>query len=360
MRAMSRRLHRMPEAAAPAERPVAVVVVLAETTRTPEADRPPEAEATPDRVLAHLDFDLAVRLFDDAAMAENTRNKYVGALRRYESWLDGRPPTDRLLADHLGAMYDGGLAPPSAVTAVAAVKRAALESARAGYEIAEPPAGDLAAQRRERFRREGAGRGRGQAGPLRWEDADEMCKRAEADDDPRGIRDAALIGVISSALLRIAEASALDAGDVSSRRTARRTSRSAAVKRTSTGTARSAISSVPRRRGSGNGWTPPESSPGRCSAPCPGAASGRRGWARRRFAPSSSAGRSRPGSPGACPGTRCASAPRSRWWRRARRSWTCRLPAAGSRRRCRPTTSAYPAPPRSRATAPRDASWLRT
>ncbi|MDE2900580.1 MAG: tyrosine-type recombinase/integrase [Chloroflexota bacterium] len=215
MRAMSRRLHRLPEAVAPAERPIVAVFVLAETPRTPEADRPPEAEATPDKVLPHLDFDLAVRLFDDAAMAENTRKTYVGQLRRYRSWLVGRPPTDRLLAGYLGVMYDRGLAPPSAATAVAAVKRAALESARDGYEIAEPPAGPLAARRLERFRREGTGRGRGQAGPLRWKDADDMCKRAEAEDDPRGIRDAALIGVISSALLRIAEASALDAGDVS-------------------------------------------------------------------------------------------------------------------------------------------------
>ncbi|MYF30015.1 MAG: tyrosine-type recombinase/integrase [Gammaproteobacteria bacterium] len=212
---MSRRLHRLPEAVAPAERPIAVVFVVAETARTPEADRPPEAATAPDKVVPHLDFDLAVRLFEDAAMAENTRRTYVGQLRRYESWLDGRPPTDRLLGGYLGVMYDRGLAPPSAVTAVAAVKRAALESARAGHEIAEPPAGGLAARRLERFRREGGGRGRGQAGPLRWEDADRMCKCAEAPEDPRGIRDAALIGVISSALLRIAEASALDAGDVS-------------------------------------------------------------------------------------------------------------------------------------------------
>ena len=191
-----------------------MVFVLAEATRTPEADRPPAAEPTPDKVLPHLDFDLAVRLFDDLP-AENTRKAYAGALRRYESWLDRRPPTDRLLAGYVGVLDDSGLAPQSGVTAVAAVKRAALESARAGHEIAEPPAGPLADQRLERFRREGAGRGRGQAGPLRWEDADDMCEHAEADDDPHGFRDAALIGVISSALLRIAEASALDAGDVS-------------------------------------------------------------------------------------------------------------------------------------------------
>ncbi|MDE0419924.1 MAG: tyrosine-type recombinase/integrase [Gammaproteobacteria bacterium] len=214
MKAMSRRLHRLPEAVTPAERPIVAVFVLAERARTPEADRPPEAEATPDNVLPHLDFDLAIRLFDNLP-SENTRKAYAGVLRRYRSWLDGRPPTDRLLADYLGAMYDNGLAPPSAVTAVAAVKRAALESAWAGYELAEPPAGHLAAQRLERFHREGVGRGRVQAGPLDWDDADEMCECAEADDDPRGIRDAALVGVISSALLRVAEASALDAGDVS-------------------------------------------------------------------------------------------------------------------------------------------------
>lgn len=74
------------------------------------------------------------------------------------------------------------------MTAVAAVGRAVLLSARAGHELAEPAAGHLAEQRLERFRREAAGRGRGQAGALRWEDADEMCRCAEAGGDPRGIR----------------------------------------------------------------------------------------------------------------------------------------------------------------------------
>ena len=202
------------QAVTPAERPIVAVFVLAERARTPEADRPPEAEATPDNVLPHLDFDLAIRLFDNLPSG-NTRKAYAGGLRRYRSCLDGRPPTDRLLADYLGAMYDNGLAPPSAVSGVAAVKRAALESAWAGYELAEPPAGHLTAQRLERFHREGVGRGRGQAGPLDWDDADEMCECAEAAGDPRGIRDAALVGVASDALLRVAEASALNAGDVS-------------------------------------------------------------------------------------------------------------------------------------------------
>ena len=273
MNAMSRRLHRMPEAVTTAEHPIIVVVLLTETTSTPEAGRPPEAGAKPDKVLPHVDFDLAVRLFDGLP-AENTRKAYVGALRRYESWLDGRPPTDRVLAGYLGAMYDDGLAPQSGVTAVAAVRRAALESARAGHEIAEPPAGPLADQRLERFRREGAGRGRGQAGPLRWEDADKMCEHAEADDDPRGIRDAALLGVISSALLRVAEASALDAGDVTFRDDS---SAHIDIRRSKTdqrGDGAVAYVAPPPPNACGSGWTPPESSPVRCSAPCPAAASG--------------------------------------------------------------------------------------
>ena len=211
MTPISRLLRRKRDADTPAERPLVVVVVLADTARTPHA------EATPGGTLPHLDFELAIRLLeDDGKSAENTRKTYIG-LRRYAAWLDGRPPTDRLLAEYLDALYDNGRAPPSAVTAVATVRRAVLLSARAGYELAEPPVGHLAAQRLERFRREGAGRGRGQAGALRWEDADRMCECAENAEDPRGIRDAALIGVASSALLRVSEASALDAGDVSFR-----------------------------------------------------------------------------------------------------------------------------------------------
>ncbi|MDE0441094.1 MAG: hypothetical protein OXL38_03140, partial [Gammaproteobacteria bacterium] len=62
----------------------------------------------------HLDFDLAVRLFDELPSG-NTRKAYAGALRGYESWLDGRPPTDRLLADYVGVLDDNGLAPQSGV-----------------------------------------------------------------------------------------------------------------------------------------------------------------------------------------------------------------------------------------------------
>ena len=332
MTPMSRFLRSMRYAIAPAERPVIVVVVLADPAG------PPETNATP--ALPHLDFDLAIRQFDEAAMAGNTRKAYTGELRRYQSWLDGRPPTDRLLAGYLGMLYDKGRSPRSGELAVAAVKRAALESARASYEIAEPPAGHLAAERLERFRREGAGRGRGQAGPLDWKDADDMGECAGAAGDPRGIRDAALIGVASDALLRVSEASALDAGDVSFRNDG---SAHVEIRRGKTdqhgkGAVRYVAPAATERL---RKWMDAAGiGSGPLFRPCRAAASGRPGWARRPSAPSSSAGPPRRGSRGACPGTRCASALPCRWPSTTCRWRSCSGRAAGSRRRCRATTCA--------------------
>ncbi|MDE0450803.1 MAG: tyrosine-type recombinase/integrase [Gammaproteobacteria bacterium] len=86
---------------------------------------------------------------------------------------------------------------------------------RAGCRCREHPVGPVTVERLERYRREGADRGRGQAGPLLWEDADRISECAEARGDPRGVRDAALVGVASHALLRVSEVSRLDADDVS-------------------------------------------------------------------------------------------------------------------------------------------------
>lgn len=93
MTPISRFLRRKRDAVIPAERPLVVVVVLAEGASLHDAARPPEAETTAGGTLPHLDFELAIRLLDDdGARAENTRSTYIGELRRYAAWLDGRPP----------------------------------------------------------------------------------------------------------------------------------------------------------------------------------------------------------------------------------------------------------------------------
>ncbi len=166
----------------------------------------------------HVDLGLAIGQLHAAALAATTRKAYAGALRRFDDWLNGRPPTARLLARHLDEMFRRGLAPASAALVVAALRRAVRDLNRAGCRCREHPVGSVTLERLERYRREGADRGRGQAGPLLWEDADRMSECAEVRGDARGARDAALVGVASHALLRVSEVSRLDAEDVSPQR----------------------------------------------------------------------------------------------------------------------------------------------
>ena len=62
------------------------------------------------------------------------------------------------------------------------------------------------------FRREGRVRGRGQVVGVRWEQVDAATAVAESSDGSvRGLRDAALLVVMSDGLLRVSEAAALEA-----------------------------------------------------------------------------------------------------------------------------------------------------
>ena len=197
---------------APSGPPLVVVVVLCAPADRPVGDETPAAEEP-----VHLDIGLALRRLPGTALAPRTRRLYADALRRFESWLEGRPADDAMLKAYLDELSDGGLAPPSAALVVAAVARAALECARAGRACSEEPVGPATRERLERFRRDAAGRGRGQVRGVSWEEADRMCKLAEAPRDLRGRRDAAIVGVASDGLLRVSEVSGLDAGDVSFR-----------------------------------------------------------------------------------------------------------------------------------------------
>lgn len=111
------------------------------------------------------------------ALAPATQRAYQGHWRRFLTWAEDRGlrgTDDRVLADYI----------------------------RAG--------------------RENAGRGRGQAPGVRWASADTAARIAETRPDPRrpwpgkarGLRDAALIAVMSDGLLRVSEAAALAVGDV--------------------------------------------------------------------------------------------------------------------------------------------------
>ncbi len=141
-------------------------------------------------------------------LAPGTRYTYDRALLSLDGWLEGRPLTDDSLADYLGALFDRGLAPASAATAVAAVQDRARRQGEA------PPAGERTAAALSAYRRDGAGRGPGQVRGISWEESDRMADLAEAGGSARGLRDALLIRIMSDCLLRVSEAEALDIADL--------------------------------------------------------------------------------------------------------------------------------------------------
>ena len=63
------------------------------------------------------------------------------------------------------------------------------------------------------IRREGKARGRGQVEGIVWSEVDRVCAFAESDNSIAGLRDAALIRLMSDCLLRVSEAVAVNCGD---------------------------------------------------------------------------------------------------------------------------------------------------
>ena len=147
-----------------------------------------------------------------AALAPATVRAYRGALAALDRWLaeHGRAADDAALADYLAARHDAGAAPTSIGMTVAAVKAAARLSglpSPAGPETARVLAG---------IRREGRGRGRGQAKGLQWSAADTVAAVAANNGRGKiaGLRDAALVALASDALLRVSEVVAVQVEDI--------------------------------------------------------------------------------------------------------------------------------------------------
>ena len=68
------------------------------------------------------------------------------------------------------------------------------------------------------IRREGKNRGRGQVDGLTWSDVERVCAYAEIDKSTAGLRDSALIRLMSDCLLRISEVVAVNVGDLKDNR----------------------------------------------------------------------------------------------------------------------------------------------
>ena len=144
-----------------------------------------------------------------AERVRNTSRCYAGALERLHRHLRRRRITDKRLAAYLAAQFDSGRALSTLTMTTAAVNAEARDRGETS------PVGKRTRAVLAHARRRGRNRGRGQATGAGWKIADRAASIAAKDNRPLvAARDAALILTASDAMLRIAEAAALDIGDI--------------------------------------------------------------------------------------------------------------------------------------------------
>ena len=147
----------------------------------------------------------------NGSVSANTRRVYSSQLRKLDAWLDGRPLNDATLADYVGSLYERGAASATPTQAIAACR---FEARMAG---ADDPCGALTKRALAGFRRDADAqqRGRGQAFGISARQAARMAELAAEDGiSLRGLRDAAIIALMSDAMLRVSEAAELRVEDV--------------------------------------------------------------------------------------------------------------------------------------------------
>ena len=159
------------------------------------------------RQATDLDISTETRDLIKQSIAPNTERAYKTATQKLEAWLDGQNLTDGLLATYITELHRQGKSPSTIAQVVAAVKWTASKS-RIDV-VGEITQGTLAG-----IRREGRDRGRGQVEGLIWQDVERIAAFAEADKTIAGLRDSAMIRLMSDCLLRVSEVVIVEVGDL--------------------------------------------------------------------------------------------------------------------------------------------------
>ena len=146
------------------------------------------------------------------SIAPSTVETYRLAMQQLEIWLDGRSLSDSLLADYITGVYQDGRSPSTINKIVAAVKWTAKnhDAAIKNFPL------EFTERTLTNIRRKGKDRKRRQVDGITWDEVERICALAEAEETVAGLRDSALIRLMSDWLLRISEAVAVDVADIDS------------------------------------------------------------------------------------------------------------------------------------------------
>ena len=154
------------------------------------------------------------------SVSENTLKAYQRALHNLETWLSGRTLSDALLAEYVTNLHKTGKTPATIGQVVAAVK---WQLKHQSQEITNFP---ITHATLAGIRREGKNRGRGQVDGLTWQDVERVCLLAEIENTLAGLRDAAMIRLMSDCLLRVSEVVAVNVEDLKEKTLTLRSSKS--------------------------------------------------------------------------------------------------------------------------------------
>ena len=148
----------------------------------------------------------AVLNISSGVIADETHRAYVRALRSLEEQLGDQPVSDRSLSAALSALAADGRAASTLAQSVSAVRFAARRASL------PDPVGTTSEMIVRSHRR--SSQPPRQAPGIDWDAADAAAEALARRGGPIGLRNAALIAIMSDALLRVSEAAALDVGDI--------------------------------------------------------------------------------------------------------------------------------------------------
>ena len=143
-----------------------------------------------------------------ANVSDNTLKAYEHATRKLEDWLGGRTLNDAVLAEYIRFLHTNGKSPATINLLLSAVKW------MAEYHGIDNVAGTITKRTWSGIRGEDRPRERRRTDGLTWDEVERVCTVAGSSGTAAGLRDAAMISLMSDCLLRISEAVAVDVEDI--------------------------------------------------------------------------------------------------------------------------------------------------